>query len=195
MPTCGTAWPHTSYVPDGDQSIRLGARRRTHTADRTAYVWRPLCRRNARTCRRQGDPSKPRVGDAPGSSGPSRCSFSLPLRPRRISVVRQGCYRALPMGWRRRAHSRRSAWSSVSADASAKARRTVRSGCPGAPAMPMNGRPGPRLLGGAHPVGPQRHRGRHPQPDLDPTSDGLTPAPATMLHLTGKPGRMITQGH
>jgi len=35
----------------------------------------------------------------PGSSGPSKCSFSLPLRPSRISPVKQGCYRALPMGW------------------------------------------------------------------------------------------------
>jgi hypothetical protein len=35
MPTCGTAWPHTSSAPDGNQSIRLGARRRTHAPART----------------------------------------------------------------------------------------------------------------------------------------------------------------
>src|SRR5215469_13281859 len=36
--SCGTPWPHTNSAPDGDQSIRLGARRRTYTSARTAYV-------------------------------------------------------------------------------------------------------------------------------------------------------------
>lgn len=33
--TCGTRWPHTNSAPDGDQSIRLSARRRTHTSTPT----------------------------------------------------------------------------------------------------------------------------------------------------------------
>ena len=41
----------------------------------------------------------PGLATRPGSSGPSERSFSLPLRPSRISPVKQGCYRALPMGW------------------------------------------------------------------------------------------------
>ena len=35
-----------------------------------------------------------------GWLGPGGCSFGLPVPPRYISLVRQGCYRALPMGWR-----------------------------------------------------------------------------------------------
>jgi len=35
-----------------------------------------------------------------GWLGPGGCSFGLPVPPRHISLVRQGCYRALPMGWR-----------------------------------------------------------------------------------------------
>ena len=42
----------------------------------------------------------PEVGDAPGSSGPSECSFSWPFALPRVSPVRQGCYRAPPVGWK-----------------------------------------------------------------------------------------------
>jgi hypothetical protein len=35
-----------------------------------------------------------------GWLGPGGCSFGLPVPPRYISLARQGCYRALPMGWR-----------------------------------------------------------------------------------------------
>jgi hypothetical protein len=46
-----------------------------------------------------GSSQAPGLAARPGSSGPSECSFSLPLRPPRISPVTQGCYKALPMGW------------------------------------------------------------------------------------------------
>ena len=38
MLTCGMPWQHRNSAPDGDQPIRLAARRRTHTSARTACV-------------------------------------------------------------------------------------------------------------------------------------------------------------
>lgn len=54
---------------------------------------------NARICRRQGDPSKPDAVGLLGLVRLRRGSFSLPMPSRRISLVRQGCYRASPTGW------------------------------------------------------------------------------------------------
>jgi hypothetical protein len=56
-------------------------RRHTHLPPGGRFV-------EARRCRRLG------------WLGPGGCSFGLPVPPRCISLVRQGCYRALPMGWR-----------------------------------------------------------------------------------------------